>query len=202
VDLFTLLGGSPDAGGTWSPALTSGAGVLDPAVDGGGLYTYTVSNGCGSANAEVDVTINVQEDAGFGYSAQQYCIDASNPVPTITGTSGGVFTITGSGVIDAATGEIDIPSTGSGSFQITYSTAGACSDVSTQSVTILEYPNIVLTPVEDLCSTESPVTLLASPGGGTWTGAGVVAGTKHCCRNKYFDLYNYRGMRCFRNNNH
>ncbi|MBK9224328.1 MAG: hypothetical protein IPO23_06210 [Flavobacterium sp.] len=30
VDLVTLLGGTPQSGGTWSPALTSGTGIFDP----------------------------------------------------------------------------------------------------------------------------------------------------------------------------
>ncbi|WP_290863235.1 hypothetical protein, partial [Flavobacterium sp.] len=42
IDLFTLLGNSPETGGTWSPALASGTGVFDPAVDTAGTYTYTI----------------------------------------------------------------------------------------------------------------------------------------------------------------
>ncbi len=42
VDLFTFLGGTPDEGGIWSPAMASGTGVFDPAVDTPGTYTYTV----------------------------------------------------------------------------------------------------------------------------------------------------------------
>ncbi|MBC3756875.1 gliding motility-associated C-terminal domain-containing protein [Hyunsoonleella sp. SJ7] len=41
IDLFTELG-NPQTGGTWSPALASGTGVFDPAVDAPGVYTYTI----------------------------------------------------------------------------------------------------------------------------------------------------------------
>ena len=60
TDLFTFLGGTPDEGGTWTPALASGTGVFDPAVDTPGTYTYTVAGGtaCEDATAEVSVTLS------------------------------------------------------------------------------------------------------------------------------------------------
>jgi gliding motility-associated-like protein len=41
-DLFSLLGTGVTTGGTWSPALASGTGVFNPAVDVSGTYTYTI----------------------------------------------------------------------------------------------------------------------------------------------------------------
>lgn len=41
-DLFPLLGTGVTTGGTWSPALASGTGVFNPAVDVSGTYTYTI----------------------------------------------------------------------------------------------------------------------------------------------------------------
>ncbi len=66
TDLFTLLGVA-DAGGTWSPALTSGTGVFDPLVDllnGTATYTYTLSNACGSTSSDVVVTVTQAPNAG------------------------------------------------------------------------------------------------------------------------------------------
>jgi len=59
VDLFNSLLGTPDLGGTWSPALASGTGVFDPTVDMSGQYTYTVSATapCVDATAIVDVMV-------------------------------------------------------------------------------------------------------------------------------------------------
>ncbi|MFN5031040.1 MAG: gliding motility-associated C-terminal domain-containing protein [Flavobacteriia bacterium] len=54
AELFASLGGTPDAGGTWSPALA-----------GAGTYTYTVTvAGCTDATAIVTVTEQVQPNAG------------------------------------------------------------------------------------------------------------------------------------------
>jgi len=61
VDLFTQLGGTPDIGGTWSPALASGTGIFDPNIDPSGTYIYTVNanSPCSTdASAQVTVTIN------------------------------------------------------------------------------------------------------------------------------------------------
>ncbi|MCB0791282.1 MAG: gliding motility-associated C-terminal domain-containing protein [Flavobacteriales bacterium] len=62
-DLFTLLGGSPDAGGLWTDPLDQAhAAILDPGTDTSGTYTYVVQ-GVGTCQhltdtAHVQVTIN------------------------------------------------------------------------------------------------------------------------------------------------
>ena len=60
TDLFLALGGTPDLGGSWSPALSSGSGSFDPASDPAGSYTYTVpANGtCPAQDASVVVVVN------------------------------------------------------------------------------------------------------------------------------------------------
>ena len=56
-NLFENLAGTPQAGGTWSPSLTSGDGSFDPAIDRAGIYTYTVfSKSCGVSSSTVTVS--------------------------------------------------------------------------------------------------------------------------------------------------
>jgi len=52
--------GSADAGGVWSPAMASGTGVFNPAVDAAVTYTYTLTGAapCGNTSTTVDVTID------------------------------------------------------------------------------------------------------------------------------------------------
>ena len=57
VDLFSILGGIPDPGGSWLPLTMAGNGIFDPSVDPGGTYTYTVTDGCFEDESEVVVTL-------------------------------------------------------------------------------------------------------------------------------------------------
>jgi len=59
MNLFAQLGGSPQAGGTWTaPGGAAHGTQYDPVVDAPGVYTYTVSGAapCGNASATVTVT--------------------------------------------------------------------------------------------------------------------------------------------------
>ncbi len=58
VDLFTVLGTGITTGGNWQPALASGTGVYNPAVDVSGMYTYTIpaSTTCPSVSSNIVVT--------------------------------------------------------------------------------------------------------------------------------------------------
>ncbi len=58
-DLFSLLGANATTNGVWLPALTSGTGVFNPAIDASGSYLYTVSSPfCEAITATVQVTVN------------------------------------------------------------------------------------------------------------------------------------------------
>lgn len=60
-DLFTLLGTGVTVGGIWSPALASGTGIFNPAVDNSETYTYTVptQGACAGVSASIVVTNNL-----------------------------------------------------------------------------------------------------------------------------------------------
>ncbi len=68
ANLFSSLGGSPAAGGTWTPAgLTGGSlGTFTPGTNTAQTYTYTVTGTapCANATATVAVTVNQAANAG------------------------------------------------------------------------------------------------------------------------------------------
>ena len=87
TDLFDLLGTGAQSGGAWSPALTSGTGVFDPAVDVSGTYTYTVTAvaPCSPDSvAEITVTVNDSPTIIVLDPNPEYCLANS---PTVADLS-------------------------------------------------------------------------------------------------------------------
>jgi gliding motility-associated-like protein len=56
-DLFPILGTTADIGGTWSPALPSGTGIFNPAVDVSNVYSYSfpATGSCAAVSASITV---------------------------------------------------------------------------------------------------------------------------------------------------
>ncbi|MDC3134239.1 LamG domain-containing protein, partial [Bacteroidota bacterium] len=122
------------------------------------------ANNC-TATDDVVVTVNPQDDATFAYSASSYCSDDSDPTPTISGTPGGTFSSTSGLSINAATGEIDLDASTSGTYTIKYVTPGICPDSSTQDLTITPSPTVDLGADVAICQGDS--TLLDAGSGHT-----------------------------------
>lgn len=99
TDLFPLLGGSPDAGGSWTaPGGLPFTNPLDPAVNGTGAYLYTVLGTTPCANDQSQVNVNVATAVDAGDNATvDLCFDATplNMLASLAGTpdaTGGWFT--------------------------------------------------------------------------------------------------------------
>ncbi len=122
MNLATYLGGTPDAGGTWTAPGGGATGAnLDPAVAVSGNYTYSVTSGSCTSSAVIAVTINQPPNAG----ADGVLAICSTSAPTDLGTiitgeqAGGTWTGPGntpfSGSYDPA---VNVPGT------YTYTVAG------------------------------------------------------------------------------
>lgn len=65
IDLFSLINGTPDKGGQWSPPLYSGGSIFDTAEDEEGVYQYTFkSDNCQITKANISVSYKTIPNAG------------------------------------------------------------------------------------------------------------------------------------------
>jgi hypothetical protein len=127
------------------------------------------------------VTITTAPTANISYPSSPYCSSLSTSQTVIlTGTSGGVFTVSPSGLsVNASTGVI-IPSTSTpGNYIVTYTIAanGGCAAVSdTANVTITSAPTANVTYSSSIfCKSVTTTQLPSLTGSGTYTGGAYTA---------------------------
>ncbi|MBD3583623.1 Ig-like domain-containing protein [Flavobacterium selenitireducens] len=180
VDLITFLGGTPQPGGAWTPALASGTGVFDPAVDAPGLYTYTIGGGlCATDTATVNVSVFTAPNAGADSSAAVCLTVTSLDLTTLLDGTQDAGTFTDDNATGALTGTIFNPSlAGPGTYQFTYSVVGGTapcdSDTAIVTVTVDPQPNAgTSTGTATVCASFGLFDLFTllngEQAGGTWT---------------------------------
>lgn len=161
-DLFLELGGTPSVGGTWSPALTSGTSVFDPAIDPEGDYTYTVVSACDNEPIIAIVSVNVTDAPNAGEdSSPTFClIDGVIDLIPILGTNvsvGGTWSpalANGSNIFDTA---VDI----AGTYTYTVTATTPCIDSDTDSATLIitindSAPPLVVNSTASYCKENLP----------------------------------------------
>ncbi|WPP49450.1 T9SS type B sorting domain-containing protein [Catalinimonas niigatensis] len=155
-------------------------GSIDLAASTAGI-TYTVTNtissvgACAAVTHSVLVEIRAQEDAGFAYAEPSYCInETTNPLPTVTGTTNGIFASSDPGlVVNASTGTIDLAASSvGGPYTITYTTQGSCFDSQSVQVTLTDAEDASFNYgiVTEFCKTgTSPAATITGVGGGEFS---------------------------------
>lgn len=165
------LTGSP-SGGTFSgPGITGNS--FNPAAAGNGIhiitYVYTDGNGCSNTTTQQVEVTNLPTVTFSGLSSQ-YC--ENNPSVTLFGSpSGGTFSGTG------ISGNSFNPSVGAGVYTITYtySDGNGCTSSSSQTVTVNAITVVSFSGLtSDYCQSQSAVSLTGSPGGGSFSGNGII----------------------------
>ncbi|MDG2330623.1 MAG: gliding motility-associated C-terminal domain-containing protein [Flavobacteriales bacterium] len=141
IDLTAYENGT--TGGNWTGTGVSGSD-FDPSA-GTQTLTYSVGTGICVESNTLTVTVDPVDDASFTYPSATFCITGINPVATITGTTGGTFSTSSPGIlVSTSTGEIDLASSGLGSFWVYYNTTSAgnpCPSIDSVSVTVTSAPS-------------------------------------------------------------
>lgn len=176
VNLFTLLGGNPDQGGTWTGPGGTSTGIFDPATSTQGVYTYQFIGGvCADVSATVQMIVLPGPNAGQD-NAVALC-DAGPVVnlhgllsgnPQQGGTWIGPDGLATSASINPATAE-------EGPYTYTVTGNASCPDASAVvSLSINHAVDAGTNGALSVCSDGAPVALFGELGGapdagGTWT---------------------------------
>ncbi|PJB14927.1 MAG: hypothetical protein CO118_06025, partial [Flavobacteriales bacterium CG_4_9_14_3_um_filter_32_8] len=168
INLNTLITGT--TGGTWSGTGVSGT-TFNPIGQSGNIaVTYTVGTAPCQESLVLNILVNDEDDPNFSYPTGTYCLTGTDPIATLTGTTGGTFTITAPGIINASNGTIDLSASGLGSFTVTYNTTSAgnpCPNSSTFPITITSAPSASFSyDSPTYCQNASAPILSYGPGGG------------------------------------
>jgi hypothetical protein len=126
---------------------TSSTGVIDLSASTPGNYVITYSIGPTTDT----FTVKATDNASFSYSASGYCDYSSDPVPTITGLAGGVFSGSAGLVINSVDGEVNLDLSGPGNYSVTYTTTGECPNASTIPLDVFARPNASLSGESGFC---------------------------------------------------
>jgi gliding motility-associated-like protein len=155
----TALTWSSPTGGLFSDA-TSGTSTYTPSAadiaNGSVVLTITSddpANTCAAATDSMILTITPLDDASFSYASGTFCQSGTDPLPTITGSTGGTFTADPGLVINSSTGLITLASSTIGTYTVTYTTAGTCPASGTVSVTITNVQSATFNYAGPYCQT-------------------------------------------------
>jgi gliding motility-associated-like protein len=177
-DLFTALGGLPQAGGTWSGPDGASTGLFFPASDTPGDYVYTVLGDTPCANATATVTVTVEQRPDAGSSATTTVCSNAAPFSLFailggTPDPGGAWTGPGGNSVSGTfTPGVSVPGI------YTYTVLGnppCAASVATVTVNQVAAPNAGSNASFMVCSNEAPFDLVDRLGGtpqpgGTWSG--------------------------------
>jgi hypothetical protein len=134
--MITGLAGGSFATNPAGLVINSSTGQIDVSASAIGTYSVGyITNGPCPTVGIFSISITNTDDASFAYGNSTYCQNGSNPTPT-PAITGGTYSSSAGLSINANSGLINLSASTAGTYTVTYTTAGACSNSSTQSVII------------------------------------------------------------------
>ncbi len=176
-NLVGQLGGMPDGGGIWTPALNSGGNIYDPAQDGDGQFTYSFNiQGCDTESATV--TVNINQALEGGNNGFLFVCHIHDPVDlySLIGNPGTSGTWSGPEILlGGHLGTFDPGTQMGGIYEYTISGDDPCDDLVLEvEVEVFEAADVGISTSIELCDSDSPMDLTTFLGddvypGGTWS---------------------------------
>ncbi|MFN3850520.1 MAG: 3-coathanger stack domain-containing protein [Spirosomataceae bacterium] len=176
--------GTPSSGGTFSSSpsgltLNSSTGRVTPSSSTANTYTVTLtipaSGGCPVYTATTALTITAEPSATIGYAASGYCTTAGVQNVIRTGTAGGTYAASPSGLsIDTNTGQITPSTSTPGNYTVIYTipATGGCSQFQTSDIVSISSPAnaTIAYSASGFCSTDGAKSVNRSgTAGGTFS---------------------------------
>ena len=128
----TSLTGTTGGGFSATPAgliINASTGAIIPSTSTAGTYSvkYAIpaSAACPSTTVTATAIVTAAPAATINYVATPYCSNGGTATVTATGSTGGVYSSTTGLVINATTGEINLATSTSGTYLVTYTVAAA-----------------------------------------------------------------------------
>lgn len=108
---------------------------------------------CIGTSKTFNIKVKPLDNSAFRYDAISYCKNQSNPVPTIIGIKGGVFSVDNKDLIlNSSTGEITILGSKTGTYIVKYTTNEVCANTSIFTVTIGDNPSVTQVENQLVCT--------------------------------------------------
>ena len=173
---------APNTTGTWSEfnatwnsntSTNAEICIVNQNTSGGGndfgLDNISFSTLCTSSES---ITVTEIDPANATiFNVDDLC--ESGPIVNLNAVDAG-GTWTGNGISNANTGAFDPNLAGPGTHNITYTIDGACGDVNSVDVTVVQETESSITAPESICENVTPIDLQGIPGIGTWQGNGLI----------------------------
>ncbi|HOY07899.1 MAG TPA: Ig-like domain-containing protein [Saprospiraceae bacterium] len=137
---YQVAWSGPSSGNPAGTEIAASGGTYNITMLTTGTYTVTVTSTNGFfATASTTLTAtNPSQNPAFAYAKSAFCQLGTDPLPTIYGVPGGMFTAPGAVSINAGSGLIDLSaSTVGGPYNITYTTPGPCAQSTMFAVSIV-----------------------------------------------------------------
>ncbi|GAB4091944.1 hypothetical protein GCM10028786_08700 [Flaviaesturariibacter terrae] len=177
------------SGGTFTStaglSINAATGAVNTGASTPGTYTvsYTVNNagGCAEVNTAT-ITIDAASAAISYPGTATYCTSTTTIAPTVTGTTGGTFSAPAGLSINPATGVIDLSTSTTGEYTVTYSanTSNCGTVVTTTIVRVILTPTVNGQPNQAICSggSTAPVNFISNDPGASfvWTNSNTAIG--------------------------